>query len=156
HVAQQAKVVDLALLPGRARVVEGGLCRPSQLAFDVQDELLDLRGRRPGLLARDAHEGDLRLLIGEVEIDRAAREKDTADQEQKDDDILPEEPAALHRRSVSARRSILRGTVAPSSAAVFRFTARSILSAPSTGRSCGRVPRRIFATSRAAWMPWAW
>src|SRR2546422_228103 len=68
----------------------------------------------------------------------------------------PGEPVALldltllwaHRRSMSARRRIFRGTVTPRRAAVFRFTARAILSAPSTRRASGRPPRRIFPPKR--------
>src|SRR5262249_1397397 len=154
HVAKEPQIVDLALLPGRRGIVERGLGRPAHLSLYVLDELLDPRSRRNGLLVLDPDEPVLRLLVGKVEVDRATGQKHTADEEEEDDDVLPEQPAArVHRRSMSARRRTFRGTVIPRRAAVFRFTARSILSAPSTGRSWGRVPRRIFATRREACTP---
>ena len=77
--------------------------------------------------------------VGEVELDQARRHQHATHQDEKDDDVLAEEPAArgrvLHLLKASARSKIFRGTVRPRSSAVLRFTARSIFSAPSTGRS---------------------
>ena len=153
-VAKKPEIVDLPLLLRRRRIVEGGLGCPAQLLLDVLDEALD-RGRcRFGLFALDPDERRLRFLVGKVEFNRATYQEHATDQEKKDDDVLPEKSAPpasiLHRCSLSARSNTFRGTVSPRRFAVFRFTARSILSAPSTGRSCGRAPRRIFATNRAA------
>src|SRR5262249_53022888 len=46
--------------------------------------------------------------------------------------------------------------VTPKARRVLRLTASSILLIPSTGRSAGRAPRSIFATSRAPCAPSAW
>ena len=159
HVAEQAQEVDLALLPRQRRIGEGHLHRRPHLLLDSLHELLDARGGRQGLLALEPDERRLRLPVGEVEVDEAAQEQHPAHEQDQDGRVLAEEPAVRgrgpHRRMMSARKRTCRGAVRPREAAVLRLTARMMRSAPSTGRSRGRAPRRIFATSRAAWTPCA-
>src|SRR4029078_3459074 len=97
------------------------------------------------------------LLIGEIDADETAQEQHASDEKNQHRRVLAEQPAAgggaLHRRIRSARKRTLCGTLSPKEAAVLRLTARTMFSALSTGRSCGRAPRRMFATSRAAWAP---
>src|SRR5262249_36623590 len=106
---------------------------------DLFQELLDVTGRRHRLGPLDADDRALGFPVGEIEIDQAGRHEHATDKDKKDDDVLAEEAAAggrgLHRRKASARSRICRGTVRPRKSAVLRFTARWILSAPSTGRS---------------------
>jgi hypothetical protein len=158
-VAQHAQEVQLPLLgqrraqlgtkaaPGPPRltrfgVVGGGPRRLAHLLLDVPQELLDTP--RPGhrLRALDADDRALCLLVDEVQVGDARCHQHPADEHEEDDDVLPEQPAPRHRapqrRNASARRRIFRGTVRPSCSAVLRFTARSILLAPTTGNSAGR------------------
>ena len=161
HRRPQAFPKPQASLPRLTRVgvVGGGPGRLPHLPLDFLQKLLDAGGRRHCLRALDPDDRALGLSVREVEIDQARRHQHATDQHEQDDDVLAEEPAARrrarHRRKASARSRIFRGTVMPSCSAVLRFTARSIFSAPSTGRSWGRAPRRILATSSAAWTPCA-
>src|SRR5687768_8138419 len=151
---------QLATADLRGRWIVGrGLRRLTDLALDLLHELLD-PGRSPfRLCPLDEDDRALGLLVGEVQLDQTAGHQDAADEDEEDDDIFAKEPppgrAVAHRRNASARSKIFRGTAMPSNSAVLRFTARSILSLFSTGTSRGRAPRRILATSGAAWTPWA-
>src|SRR5262249_30344078 len=161
HRRAQALAKAEPPLPHLARVgIVGG--RPGRLAhllLDLLQELLDARGGSHGLGAPHPHDRALGLAVREVEIDEAGSHEHAADQHEQDDDVLAEESPAWspnpHRRKASARSRIFRGTARPKRSAVLRFTARSIRSAPSIGRSWGRAPRRILATSAAAWTPCA-
>src|SRR5262249_58232950 len=137
-------------------------CRPGRLPHllpDILEEFLDPGGGRHRSCALDANYGALGLAVREVELDQARGHQHAADQDEEDDDVLAKEPPSrtrpLHRRNASARSRIFRGTAMPRRTAVFKFTARSSFSAPSTGRSCVRAPRRVFATSAAAPTPCA-
>src|SRR6185369_8569837 len=156
NVAQRPEEIELALLgdrrrqslaepeyasPGAARggIVGGRASRVADLLLDLGQELLDARGGRDGVRPLDPDDGPLRLPVGEIELDEARGHQHAPDQEEEHDDVLAEEPAlegrGRHRRKASARSRIVRGTVRPSSSEVLRLTARSIRSAPSTGRS---------------------
>ena len=175
-VAKDPEKVQLALLRQRrsqafskfepccshlasVRIVGRGPGRLAYLLFDLLQELRDPGSRGHRLRAFDPDDRGLSLSVGKVELDQARRHQHATNQNEKDDDVLAEEPAARgrirHRRKVSARSRIFRGTVRPRSSAVLRFTASSILSAPWTGKFPGRAPRRISATSAAAWTPCA-
>ena len=54
NLAQQSDAIELTLLHGRHR--PGQMGRPAEMAFDLLDELGDLRGCRAGLLFLDANE----------------------------------------------------------------------------------------------------
>src|SRR5262249_15504444 len=129
------------------------------LLLDALDELLDTSGRRQRLLALEANQRGLGLSVRKVEVDHAAQEQHSADEQEQDGHVLAEEPSArdpaFHRRMTSARKRIWRGAVRPKASTVLRLTARMTRSAPSTGRVRESVPRRIFQTSRAAWTPCA-
>src|SRR5207244_7009134 len=131
----------------------------SHLPLDPDDELVDPARRGQCLLALEPDQRRFGSPVGEVEVDETAQEQHAANEQNQDGRVLPEEPAARcrarHRRMMSARKSTWRGAVRPKDAAVLRLTARTMRSAPSTGRSRGRAPWRIFATSRAACTPCA-
>ncbi len=159
HVTEQAEEVDLALLARHRGIAERHLHCRSHLPLDPLDELLDATRGRQRLLPLEADQRRLGLPVGKVEVDEAAKEQHAADEQDQDGGVLAEEPPARrdapHLRMMSARKSTWRGTVRPKEAAVLRLTARTMRSAPSTGRSCGRAPWRIFPTSRAACTPCA-
>ena len=176
RVAEDPEEIELALLGqrraqplaesqlglahlARVGIVGRGPGRVPHLLLDVLQELLDASRRRHRLRALDSDDRALGFPVGEVDLDQAGGHQHAANEDEEDDDVLAIEPAARgrggHRRKASARNRILRGTASPNSSAVLRFTARSIFSAPSTERSPGRAPRRILATSEAAWTPCA-
>ena len=66
HLAQQAQPVKTPLVDGPCRPWQ--LRGPSDLALDFLDELPDLGCRRLRLLALNADEGGLVLLIGEPDF----------------------------------------------------------------------------------------
>ena len=155
-VAKDSEEVELALLGhgrsqslaksqlgwshlARVGIVGRGPSRLAHLQLDLFQKLLDTGRRGHRLRAFDPEDRVLSLSVGEVELDQTRRHQHTPDQHEEHDDVLAEEPAARgrvrHRRKASARSRIFRGTVSPRSSAVLRFTARSIFSAPSTGRS---------------------
>src|SRR4029078_6179543 len=123
----------------------------------VCDDVAEAARPRPRLRPLLPHDGPLGLAVREVELDQARRHQHPAHEDEEDHHVLAEQAPAAggpgHRRKASARSMIFRGTVRPRSSAVLRFTARSIFSAPSTGTSLGGAPRRILATSVAAWTP---
>src|SRR5262249_19805839 len=156
HVTQDAEKIQLALLRHRdaetfpepetalshlagVGIVRGRARRLPHLLLDLLQEFFDAGCRRYRLCALDPDDRALGLAVGKVQLDQARRHQHAADQDEEDDDVLAEEAAARiragHRRNASARRRIFLGTVSPRSSAVFKFTARSIFSAPSTGRS---------------------
>ena len=155
-VAKDSEEVELALLGhGRAQplaksqlgwshlagvgIVGRGPGRLAHLQLDLFQKLLDAGRRGHRLRALHPEDRILSLSVGEVELDQARGHQHAPDQHEEDDDVLAKEPTArghvLHRRKASARSRIFRGTVRPRRSAVLRFTARSIFSAPSTGRS---------------------
>ena len=155
-VAKDSQEIELALLrqrrsqplpksqPRRAHLARVGIVgrgpgRLAHLQLDLFQKLLDASRRRHRLRALDPDDRALSFPVGEVELDQARRHQHATHQDEKDDDVLAEEPAArgrvLHLLKASARSKIFRGTVRPRSSAVLRFTARSIFSAPSTDRS---------------------
>ena len=156
NITQHSQEVELALLGhGRAQslakaqlgwshlagvgIVGRGPGRLAHLQLDLFQKLLDAGRRGHRLRALHPEDRVLSLPVDEVELDKARGHQHAADQHEEDDDVLAEEPAARghvpHRRKASARSRIFRGTVRPRRSAVLRFTARSIFSAPSTGRS---------------------
>ena len=97
HLAQQAQRVEAALLQ-RARGPRQ-LRGPADLALDVLDELADLGGRGLGLLALDAGQRLLVLLIREPDFEQAVGQERDADHGDEQRDIFPEQPAADMGRS---------------------------------------------------------
>ena len=67
HLAQETQGVEAALLERARR--PGQLHGPAELALDLLDELADLRGRGFGLLALDADQRRLVLLVGEPDLE---------------------------------------------------------------------------------------
>ena len=72
HLAEEAEVVSAPLLHGRRGSHDGRLGRPADLALDFLDELLDAGGSAERLFALERHERLLVLLVGEVDLERAA------------------------------------------------------------------------------------
>ena len=139
-VAKDSQEIELALLrQRRSQPLPKSQPRRAHLQLDLFQKLLDASRRRHRLRALDPDDRALSFPVGEVELDQARRHQHATHQDEKDDDVLAEEPAArgrvLHLLKASARSKIFRGTVRPRSSAVLRFTARSIFSAPSTDRS---------------------
>src|SRR2546425_12336127 len=90
RLAQEPQVVDAAL-------AEQGLGGPADLALDLFDELLDLRGRRQGFLPLEAQQRRLVLLVREVDLHDAAHEQRPAHEQREQGDVLAEQaPAADH------------------------------------------------------------
>ena len=92
HLAQQPQRVEAALLE-RARGPRQ-LRGPADLALDVLDELADLGGGGLGLLALDAGQRLLVLLIGEPDFEQAVGQQRHADHGDEQRDVFAEQPAA--------------------------------------------------------------
>ena len=73
NLAQEAERVEAALVEGRGRPRQLG--RPADLALDLADELLDLAGGALRLLALDADERGLVVLVGEPDLEGAVGEE---------------------------------------------------------------------------------
>ena len=70
---------------------------PADLAFDFADELADLAGGGFGLLALNAHQRSLLLLIGEINVEHAVGDEREADDADEQRDVFDEQPAAHDR-----------------------------------------------------------
>ena len=92
HLAQEPQGVEAALLERARR--PGQLHGPAELALDLLDELADLRGRGLGLLALDADQRRLVLLVGEPDLEQPVGEQRDADDGDEQADIFAEQPAA--------------------------------------------------------------
>src|SRR5215203_5521346 len=84
--------VEAALLERARR--PGQLHGPAELAFDLLDELADLCSRGLGLLALDADQRRLVLLVGEPDLEQPVGEQRDADDRDEQADIFAEQPAA--------------------------------------------------------------
>ena len=100
HLAQQAQRVEAALLQ-RARGPRQ-LRGPADLALDVLDELADLGGGGLGLLALDAGQRLLVLLVGKPDLEQAVGQERHADHGDEQRDVFPEQPAADMRGGAGA------------------------------------------------------
>ena len=100
HLAQQPQRVEAALLQRAGR--PGQLRGPADLALDLADELSDLAGGGLRLLALDAHQRGLLLLIGEIDVERAVGDQRQAHHGDEQKDIFNKQPAA-HDRSAGGR-----------------------------------------------------
>ena len=100
HLAQEPQRVEAPLLEraGRPRQLRG----PADLAFDLADELADLAGGGFGLLALNAHQRTLLLLIGEIDVEGAVGGERQPDHADKQGDVFDEQPAA-HDRGAGRR-----------------------------------------------------
>ena len=102
YLAQQPQCIEAALLNGACR--PGQLCRPTELALDLLDELPDLGGGGFRLFALDADERSLVLLVVEVDIENAVREQRDADDRDEQRDIFGEQaPTGFGDRSFARR-----------------------------------------------------
>src|SRR5262249_61609013 len=95
HLAKEAQSIEAPLLEraGRPRKLRG----PADLAFDFSDELPDLAGSSLSLLALNADQRGLLLLIGEVEVERAVGDECQADYGDEQRDVFDEQAAANDR-----------------------------------------------------------
>ena len=106
HLAQETQRVEAALLQRACR--PGQLHGPAELALDLLDELADLRRRGLGLLALDADQRGLVLLVGEPDLEHAVGEQGDADNGDEQADIFAKQSAAnlsVARKSGLDRRS---------------------------------------------------
>ena len=110
-LAQQPQRVEAALLDRarRPRQLRG----PAELAFDFLDELADLRRRRLGLLALDADQRGLVLLIVEIDLEHAVGEQRDAHHQDEQDDVFGEQPAADSRRRSRDLWGVRRSQIRP-------------------------------------------
>ncbi len=100
HLPQQPQRVEAALIERGVRPRQ--LRRPADLAVDLGDELLDFRRGALGLLALDADQRGLVLLIRKPDLESAVgqeRENDHGDQQRH----IFDEQAAAHDRSADRR-----------------------------------------------------
>src|SRR6185437_8248302 len=97
HLAQEAERIEAPLLQraGRPRELRG----PADLAFDFADELPDLAGRSLGLLALNADQRGLLLLISEVDVEGAVGDEREADDGDEQSNVFDEQAAAHNRRA---------------------------------------------------------
>ena len=94
HLTQQPDAVELALLHGRDG--PGQMGGPAEIAFDLPDELGNLRGGRVRLLPLQTHQRGAMLLIGEPDFDQAVADERRAHDGDEQRDILPEQHAMQH------------------------------------------------------------
>ena len=162
HHAQQLEELDAPLLQALgAELRQRG---EGELLLDLADELLDARRRAGGLLALQAGERLLVLLVGEVQADAARDQQRAADQREDQQEILAEQPAAvlahdslrgddgldrLQSITFSACTSTDRGTVMPRLRATRRSIWNSYFVGCSIGRSPGLAPLKIRSTKTA-------
>ena len=100
HLPQQPQRVEAALIESGVR--PGQLRRPADLAVDLGDELLDFRSRALGLLALDADQRGLVLLVRKPDLENAVgkeRENDHGNEQRH----IFDEQAAAHDRSADRR-----------------------------------------------------
>jgi hypothetical protein len=96
HDTQELQELDAPLLePFDAELRQ---CRVGELLLDLQDELLDARGRRQRFLMLQAGERDLVFLIGEVEADATGNQQRAADERKDQQEVAAEKPPALNPR----------------------------------------------------------
>ena len=100
HLAQEPQRVEASLLKRTGR--PGQLRGPADLAFDFADELPDLAGRGLRLLALNADQRGLLLLIREIDVERAVGDERQADHGDEQRDVFDEQPAA-HDRCAGGR-----------------------------------------------------
>ena len=118
HLAQEAKIVDAALVGngrGRPELRLGG---PADLLLDLLDVRLDARRDADRLLALQRDERLAVLVVGEVDLDGAGRQQGSTDQPGDDDDVLPEEmaPRCHDSRFTPTISSAAAGPIFPGSA----------------------------------------
>lgn len=92
HLAQQAQRVEPPLLDAARRPRQLG--GPAELALDLVHELADADRRGLRLLALDADQVGLAFLVGEPDLQAAARDQRGADHGHEQADILAEQPPA--------------------------------------------------------------
>ena len=101
-LTQQSQPIEAALVDGSGRPRQ--LSGPPDLALDLLDERADLRRRRLRLLALDADQRGLVLLIGEPDFRQAVGEQGHADHGQEQRDVFAKQPAAALGRFRYQRR----------------------------------------------------
>ena len=153
--AQQADGVQALVFV--ARQLRRQAREPSDLVFDLADELADLDRRACRLLALGRGEQLLLLAIGEPDVEAGVdgeRGKGEGDDRV---EIFSEQPAGrrpqmslvdrlVHSRISSARASSVNGMVNPSERATVRLIRSSYFRGDCTGRSPALVPRRMRST----------
>lgn len=158
NLAQQSQAVEAAFLRRVRRPWQLG--HPAQLIFDLLDKLPDFVGRSSRLLALDANQGGLVILVGQPNVGHAVGEQRDRYDSHDEHDVLAKQSAghlgfrgsrrsdiagvrAGHAINSSARMRSARGTVSPSVLAVFMLMTNSIFLTNCTGRSAGLSPLRM-------------
>ena len=110
HLPQQPERVEAALLQraGRPRQLRG----PADLAFNLADELSDLAGGGFRLLALNADQRGLLLLIREIDVEHGVGDQHQADHGDEQGKIFDKQPTAYDR--CAGRRSCARRLGFPS------------------------------------------
>src|SRR5215467_755773 len=141
-LAQQPQGVEPALLDRACRPRQ--LRGPTQLALDLLDELADLRGGGFRLLALNADQRGLVLLIVEEDVERAVGEERDADHHDEQRDVFGEQAAAGFRRRNGGARVRLpargRGGLTAGN------TAREEIAKAHSGHSIRAGPRFVICT----------
>lgn len=153
--AQEADGVQaLVLVRGQLR---GQAREPSDLVFDLANELADLDGGACCLLALGRRQELLLLAIGEPDVE-AGVDGERGESERDDRvEVFAEQPAGrwpqislvdrlVHSRISSARASSVNGIVKSSVRATVRLIRSSYFRGDCTGRSPALVPRRMRST----------
>ena len=161
HLAQETQRVEAALLERARR--PGQLHGPAELALDLLDELADLCRRGLGLLALDADQRRLVLLVGEPDLEQPVGEQCEANDGDEQPDIFAEQPAAhidtlkrllRHQFASCDAHSITSSARARSEGGISRSRARAVARLMEsskrtgcwTGSSPGSAPFRIRST----------
>ena len=113
HLAQEPQRVETSLLKRTGR--PGQLRGPADLAFDFADELPDLAGRGLRLLALNADQRGLLLLIREIDVEHAVGDEREADDGDEQHDVFDEQPAA-HDRGAGGRSDAAQAGRQPANA----------------------------------------
>ena len=102
HLPQQPQRIEAALLDRAGR--PGQLRRPAELALNLLDELSDLGGGGFRLFALNADEGNLVLLVVEVDVENTVRQERDADHRHEQRNVLGKQASAGFRSGSLGRR----------------------------------------------------
>src|SRR4029079_12468296 len=151
HPGERAAIFEAPLRRGHRPDRPRRAREQHELALDVADVLLDPRRRGIRLFLLQAGKRRLVLLIGEIDLDRAAREQRADDEREEEHRVLAQQAAArLHAITRSANTRLDGGIARPSARAVLRLITSSKREGCSTGSSEALPPLRMRTTNRAA------